>query len=872
MPENHSKLIEKYFNDLDSSNEGLTPLEANKRLIKYGLNSVGVNNQLTVLKNIFSQFSDLLVIILVIAGTISLFFGEYRDASIMYIIVLINAGIGFYQQYKTEKVLQALKELLPPKSKVIRNNKEIEIDSRYLVIGDIVILQSGNAIPADGIILECYNLKVNESSLTGESHPQKKHQIIGDKIEENEQVFMGTSVVEGEAKILITACGLQTHFGRIAQKTKQIEDNQTPLQKKLHQVGKTVSYIALSVLIGIISWEIIKYRLIDHQAIEPNNIRTIFLFSLALAAALVPEGLPATVSVALSVSASKLAKKNAVIKRLSSVETLGSTTVICTDKTGTLTTGKMGVVKVWTEKDSKISAFSDFDLEKNPQLLENLLFCHNVKKEEQNYFGDINEIALYKGLEEKNIDIDKLIENHQKLHEFSFNPNRKMMSVVIQNSDNINIYTKGAPTVILEKCQLDKNQYQEILKISETMAKEGLRVFAFATKKINSLDQKHYQPEELEKNLEFIGFLGLEDKIRPEVPEAINYCQENGIRIIMITGDYQITAQSIAEEIGLTKKSDLRTIGPEEIQAMSDLELRENLLNNVIFYQAIPEQKLRIVKELQESGEVVAVTGDGVNDSLALKQADIGVAMGMIGTDVAKQSADMILLDDNFATIVNAIKEGRIIWNNLKKFLLYVFSSNAGEFMVAFLGMISGLPIPIMAVQILSVDLGTDILPSFALIFDPASRKELSGPPRSKKEILLNKKVLQRLLYVGLIMGGGGFINYLLINGLREFGTDLYFQGTTAAFATLVVCQIVNVYAVRSTKNSVFQGFFSNKYIPLSVLFEIVLLLAIVYWQPLQYLLYTKPLDLMNWMGIIAIGLIFWLIEEKSRDIKKQVI
>lgn len=824
-----------------------------------------------------SQFTDFLVIILIIAGTISLIFGDYRNASIMYFIVLLNALIGFWQVYKTEKLLNALKNLLPQKTKVIRSGVEKEITAQYLVVGDIVIVQTGDAIPADGIILESYNFKLNESALTGESHAQTKKPIKQILNDNNSRVFMGTNVVEGQGKILITECGLHTKFGQIAKKTKQIDDISTPLQKKLHQVGKTVSYIAVTILIGIILFEIVKVNYFQHQAITTNNIRSIFLFSLALAAALVPEGLPATVSVALSVSAARLAKKMAVVKRLSSVETLGSTTVICTDKTGTLTTGKMRILNYWTPQSNKIINFSQFNPTINKLIVKNLVNCHNIKKSADHYFGDINEQALYKSLEETGVNVEKEMKQYKRLAEFSFNPERKMMSVIVESidqSDNMReesvklkyLYSKGAPQIILDKCHLTQKQKNQYKKISQKMASGGLRVFALAYQQIRSLSQKITDSNKIEQDLIFLGFFGLEDKIRPEVPESIKYCHRAGIRIIMITGDYKITARSIAEQINLTQAKTLRMIGPELINSMSDLELRENLLHSAIFYQAIPEQKFRIVKQLQEMGEIVAVTGDGVNDALALKKADIGVAMGITGTDVAKESADMVLLDDNFATIVNAIKEGRQIWSNLKKFLFYVFSSNAGEFMTAFLGMISGLPIPIMAVQILAVDLGTDILPSFALIFDQSNQNNPIGLPKDKSEKLLNKQILQSLFYVGLIMGGGAVVNYLLINGFADFGSELYYKGTTAAFATLVVCQIVNVYAVRNKTRAVFSSFTSNIYIPLSIMFEILLLTSIIYWQPLQYFLYTKPLDLINWLPIIAVGIIFWFVEEKRRN------
>ena len=496
-------------------------------------------------------------------------------------------------------------------------------------------------------------------------------------------------------------------------------------------------------------------------------------------------------------------------------------------------------------------------------------------------------MAIYQAVKNLNIDIKKETEGSEKVHEFSFNSIRKMMSVTIKSSSRhsepersdgeesqdkseilhsvqddkqYTLYSKGAVTILIEKCQLSDIEKKKYLKQVDEMAKTGLRVLAFGHRELTG-DSKNAKPADVEKDLIFDGMVGIEDKIRPEVPQAIEYCHRAGIRLVMVTGDYKLTAESVARAIKLAPNDKFRSISGDELAKMTDIELRENLLHPAIFYQTDPRSKLKIVETLQQMGHIVAVTGDGVNDALALKKADIGVAMGKSGTDVAREASSMVLLDDNFATIVNAVREGRIIWDNLKKFLFYVFASNAGEFMIIFFGLIFAIPNPILAVQILSVDLGTDVLPSLALAADPAEPDVLLRHAEGKKKPLLSKQILWRLLYVGIVMGGGAALNFWFINGNGPVNTDLYFTGTTAAFATLVVCQIVNVFEVRELR-SLREAIFQNKYLLLSVAAEIIILLGVVYFPPLQKFLSTRPLDLTQWTSIIAVGVAFLLCEE----------
>lgn len=871
------KSIEQLIRELKTTASGLSQQEARARLTKYGLNAIKSQSRLLFLKNLAAQFTDFLVILLIIAGVLSWILGDLRTAWVMFAVVLINGAIGFWQQYKTERTLTALKEFLPQKSKVLRSGTQREILAKYVVPGDVLILQAGDAIPADGQIIEFYSFKTNEAALTGESNPQNKSFHIDEKHPRHDQVFAGTTVLEGEAKVLVTKTGTESEFGKIAEQTKATKEDLSPLQKRLRQVGRTVAAIAAGVMVGIIFYQLIKVGVIESQPIEASFVREIFLFALALAAALVPEGLPATVSVALSIGANRLIKKKAVVRKLASVETLGSTEVICTDKTGTLTEGRMAVVKIFAADREKAVyveklksggmlqlPLDKLGVAKDENHINNMIFnfihCNNVKETDKGLFGDPNEVAIYQAALDLGIDIKKETAGAEKIHEVSFNSIRRMMSVTVKGDKEYIVYAKGAATAIIEKSKLSDSERKKYMAEVNKMARQGLRVLAFAHRNFAS-NPKDKKPAELESNLIFDGMIGIEDKIRPEVPEAINYCHQAGIQIIMVTGDYKLTAESVAQEIKLAPDNKFRMISGEELARMSDLKLRENLLHPTVFYQTDPREKLRIVETLQKMGRIVAVTGDGVNDALALKRADIGVAMGTVGTDVAREASNMVLLDDNFATIVNAVREGRIIWDNLKKFLFYVFASNAGEFMTVFIGLILGMPNPILAIQILLVDLGTDVLPSLALAADPAEANIISRPAQGKKQPLLSWNILSRLLYVGIVMGGGGVLNFWLINGNGPIGSDIYYTGTTAAFATLVACQIVNVFEVREFKN-LREAFWSNKYLLLSVASEIIILLAIVYAPPLQHFLSTRSLNLLQWSGVIAVSVLFFITEE----------
>lgn len=864
MEQNHQN-IDEVMKKLKSSSSGLSIKEIHLRWQEYGKNILPQKNQFLLIKNIVSQFSDLLVIILIVAGVLSWLLGDTRTAIVMFCVVFLNALIGFWQQYKTERVLIALKNILPPLARVVRDGKELEIAASEIVPGDMLIVQAGDAVPADGMVFESYSFKTNESSLTGESNPQAKHSKYDPHHPNGQIVFMGTTAVEGQAKILVTSTGTNTEFGKIAMQAKSNDVDYSVLQKKLRKAGKTVSAIAVTVMILMIAYQLIRNRLVSQETITPNFVKELFLFGLALAAALVPEGLPATVSVALSIGAGRLAKKKAVVKKLSSVETLGGTQVICTDKTGTLTFGKMSVISLWPMDSPEEIVYSKADIFSFREMLNNWATCHNVKMTDKGLTGDPNEVAIFEAMLKKHVAPEKYDKRFKRIHEYSFTSIRKMMSVVVEDHEGFYIYSKGNPAILIEKCKLNTEDKTKIISRMDKMASRGIRVLAFAHRELYGFDPKNVESaRKMESDLIFDGLIGIEDDIRPEVLPAIDYCHKAGIRIIMITGDYKVTAESTANKLNISNGDEYRMISGDELYSMNDLELRENLLHASVFYQTDPSQKLRIVSTLQNMGLVVAVTGDGINDALALKKADIGVAMGKSGTDVAREAADMVLLDDNFATIVNAVLEGRIIWNNLKRVVYYIFSSNAGEFMTALLGVVFGLPLPLLAVQVLSVDLGTDVLPSIALTGDVENKEFLTKQQTAQnKENLLGISMLFRLLYVGIIMGGGAVLNFWLIYFANPNDPANYAKATAAAFATLVVCQIVNIFTIRGGFSAIkYSALAGNKYVILSVLGEIAILLAVVYLPSVQSFLSTGPLSFHNWLYIIIIGILFLAVEQ----------
>lgn len=844
--EYYQQNISEIFKEFQTSKNGLAEGEALLRLRKYGFNKLSKVKKTPLIFKFLNQFTDLLAIVLMVGGILSFLIGAARDGLIIFGIVLLNAIIGFIQEYKAEKILAAFKKHIPTFVKVVRQGQLKQILSFQVVPGDILSLEAGDAVPADARLIEAYNLKTNDFALTGESQPQIKKAYQISKVKSltdiDNMVFMGTAVAEGKGKAIVVETGMNTAFGKVAYESQQVREEPTPLQKELTHTGKVTVKIALAIVVITL---ILFYLL-------GRDMKESLILAIAVAVAVVPEGLPAATSVALSLGAQRMLKKRALVKKLLHVESLGSVTTICTDKTGTLTSGEMSVVKVQTKN--------------LPAFLDGLILCNNAQLDDKS-IGDPLEIALLKYAQRQKVNLEQINKANRRVFEIPFSSKRKMMTVVCQQNKSYYSFTKGACLEILSRCKISPKEKEKIVFENDQMAEGGLRVLALAGK---NLPNKNYNPATLEQDLNFLGLVGFEDPPREGVSQAIKLCQKAQIKVIMITGDYGLTAKAIAGQIGLASDK-TQVISGEDLHHMDDEALKKILQREIIFARTSPSQKLRIVKNLQEMGEVVAVTGDGVNDAPALVKADIGVAMGKIGTDVAKETADMILLDDHFATIVSAVREGRRIFDNAKKFVFYVFSSNGGELFVTLFGILAGLPLPLLAVQILAIDLGTDVFPSLALGVEQEEPKIMEKPPVSKTERILSSKMLSRLLFIGVTMAILALFIYLfsLYQGGWRYGSFLaansllYFQATAAAYATLVFCQIANAFSCRSDRLSLINlGFLSNRWLLLAELLSLTLLWGIMDFPPLQNLFRTSsPLPL-AWLFIFLSFFIFLFLAE----------
>lgn len=877
---------------------GLNLKEVENRQKKYGKNVILEQKKHLIFWQFLNQFKDLFAIILIIASFLSFIAGSLLDALVILGIVLVNATIGFFQEYRAEKATRALKKLLPSYCKVIREGQERKILVSDLVPGDLIVLEEGDSIPADCRIIEEYELSINNSTLTGEFKPKRKtakkiSKHFGRITDAPNIVFMGTEVFYGSGKAIVVNTGMNTEFGKIAQLTQSITTEYSPLQLELAQLAKTVTKIVIiiGVLGMVIGWWMGK------------PLVEMFLFALGIMVACVPEGLPATVSVALAAGVQRMVKKNALLKRLSAVETLGSTSVICTDKTGTITKGEITVKKIWIwDQEFEVSGtgynpsgsinYQGKKISLNNQSLILLLkiaaLCNDAKlipphdkDKKWQTIGDPTEDALLTLVSKAGLNYEKIAQENKRIYELSFNSIRKRMSTIHQDrKGDIQVFTKGAPESILSCCthilidgrrrRITTKDKEKILNCNKKMAQKAYRVLAFAWRDLP--DKKSaYTIEKVEKDLTFVGLCGMIDPPREEVLEAVKKTYEAGIKIIMITGDYSLTAKAIAQQVGIANL-DTEVIEGGNIDQLSDEELKEKLnQRQLIFARVTPEHKMRIVNLLKEKGEIVAVTGDGVNDAPALKAADIGVAMGINGTDVSKESADMILLDDSFATITAAIEEGRRIYDNIKKFNLYVFSSNVGELFSVIYGVIFRIPLPIIAIQILSIDLGTDVLPSLALGVEPPEEGIMKRPPRDPKESLLNKKVLWHLFKIGIIMASGAVLSFVitLIRNGWHYGqiisseNIIYYKATTITYGTLVVAQLINCLCARSEYKSLFKlGLFSNRYILGAISVSFLMLLSISYVPIANKLWHTAPIDLEGWLLIIIVAIFLFISEE----------
>ncbi|HQE04745.1 MAG TPA: calcium-transporting P-type ATPase, PMR1-type, partial [Tepidanaerobacteraceae bacterium] len=873
----NEEVSSKLSTDLE---KGLSSELAKERLKSHGYNELISKEGPTIWQMLLSQFQDFLVLILIGASLVSALIGEVTDSVVIILIVVLNATLGVVQEFKANKALEALKKMAAPEAKVIRDGKIIEIPARELVPGDLVILEAGNYVPADLRLVESVNLKIEEASLTGESVPVEKNAEIvfnndvplGDR---SNSAFMSTVVTYGRGKGIVVETGMNTEIGLIAEMLESYEEESTPLQKKLAELGKILGIASLAIC-GIV---------FILGLIRGVPILEMFMTAVSLAVAAIPEGLPAIVTIVLALGMQRMVKRHSIIKKLHAVETLGSTTVICSDKTGTLTQNEMTAQKVFvngnvysisgegyktqgefTLNGKTIDPLADPDLK---MLLTIGALCNDAKLEESGsdgdktcrIIGDPTEGCLVVGAAKACMCLEELNKSRPRLQEIPFDSDRKRMTTFHPYEDGYIACIKGAPDVMLnlsnrilkngEILDLTEADREQILEINHEMASQALRVLAFAFKLENELP-KDPKPEEVEKDMIFVGLVGMIDPARPEAKEAIEICKQAGIRPVMITGDYKDTAEAIARDLGMLDETS-KVLTGTDLDAMSDEELVAVADQVSVYARVSPVHKLRIVEAIKQNNHIVAMTGDGVNDAPALKKADIGVAMGITGTDVAKETADMILTDDNFASIVAAVEEGRVIYANIRKFIFFLLSCNIAEILIIFVAMLVGLPIPLKPIQLLWLNLLTDAFPALALGMEAKEPDIMEKPPRNPNEPIMDHRMKVQIAIQSIFMT-------MAVLGVFTFAlnTSSNLQvAQTYAFATLIFSELLRAYTSRSETLSVFKiGVFSNKYMVGGTFISFLLLLLVIYVPALREIFDTVKLSIYDWDIIVLFGMI----------------
>jgi len=867
------------FRALNSDRSGLDHGEAGRRLEQYGPNVLSEEKRTTPLRILLEQFKNFLILILIAAVVVSAAIGEVLDAGVIFAIVLACAILGFVQEYRSERAIQALKEMAAPMARVIRDGKEEVVPANEVVPGDVILLATGDRVPADARVIEVANLTTDEASLTGESLPvEKTTQPLGQEElalgDRTNMVFSATVVTYGRGKAVVTATGMQTEFGKIAGMIQEVEEKRTPLEERLDHIGKWLGILCLAVVAVVFLLEVF---------LRGASILEMFIWSVSLAVAAVPEALPAVVTGSLAIGVQRMARNNAIVRRLPAVETLGCTTVICSDKTGTLTKNEMTVRKIHV--DGKVIEVTGVGYDPKGELvreggavhpeggldllLKAMVLCNDSNLVKANggwsIRGDPTEGALLVAAKKAGIDSEQMKETHSRIGEIPFESDRKRMTVICRGTgEELVAWVKGAPEAIVAQSThtvrdgqvepLSEEEKKAILAANEGFASDALRVLGAAYRDLKDSGME-YTAENVEKDLVFLGLMGMIDPPREEVKDAMISCAAAGIRPIMITGDHKLTAIAVARELGQFDSEALESgktlaLSGVELDHLSDEEF-EKLVEGVVVYARVsPEHKLRIVKAWQTKGEVVAMTGDGVNDAPALKQADIGVAMGITGTDVTKEASDITLTDDNFATIVRAIEEGRGIYNNIKKYLVFLLSCNVGEILILGLAGLLGLPVPLIALQILWVNLITDGLPALALGVDPPEPDLMELPPRDPKESIFAEKVkwyiggLAVNIFIGLFPL---FYWYWRTEGLA--------RAQTMVLVTIILFEMFIAFNCRSTQYSIFRlGWLSNKWLVLAVLSSVFLMALVLYVPSLAFLFHTVPLRLCDWIVALLVS------------------
>jgi Ca2+-transporting ATPase len=837
---------------LNTNPSGIDAVAASQRLYEHGKNQIEDKKKKTILQMLLHQLLDFMILILIVAAVISGILGDVTDTIIILAIVVINAFVGFIQEYRAEKAMEALKNMAANHALILREGKMIDIPASDLVPGDVVILEAGNIIPADVRFFETHQVKVDESALTGESHNVEKipEELSGGEYPLGDRVNMGykgTSITNGRGLAYVVATGMNTELGQIA-KMIQTDETTTPLQKRLTAFGKrlSVGILIICTVIFFIGW------------LRGESVLTMLITSISLAVAAIPEALPALVTIALAFGAKKLAKSNALIRKLPAVETLGSVTYICSDKTGTLTLNKMTVQEIFETSDTKYNAVFG----ENNALLHAMALNNDVSDgKDGKWIGDSTEVALVQYAFDKNSNRADLELKFPRIAELPFDSKRKCMTTIHQiknltadQNTAIIVITKGAVDVLFNKLNVDqKSLIPEFeLRVNE-MAEQGYRVLGYAMKTIPFLPE-NLDADEIETELTLIGFAGMIDPPREEARQAVSECKDAGIIPVMITGDHKLTAKAIAEKLGIISTDEDLVLTGSELTRLTQIEF-VNIVENVKVYARVnPEQKLRIINALQSKNHFVAMTGDGVNDAPALKNADIGIAMGINGTEVSKEASHMILLDDNFATIVVAVKHGRKIFDNILKFIKYIMTGNSGEIWAIFLAPFFGLPIPLLAIHILWINLVTDGLPGLALASEPSEANIMKRPPRNPKENIFSNGMAIHILWVGFLMGA-------VTIGMEAYAIHVansHWQ--TMAFTVLCFSQLGHVMVIRSGRESIFKiGFFSNKPMFGALTITIILQFMIIYTPFFNEVFKTQPLTIYELLlTLAASSIIFW--------------
>ncbi len=879
----YKKEASEVLKEFNSSINGLTSKEAELRLNKYGKNEITNGKKFTKFKIMISQFKNIFLLLLITAGLLSFILGENIETIAIFVIIILNILLGFIQEYRAEKAIDALRNMAAPNARVLREGIEQKIPTKELVPGDIILIDAGDLVPADARLIEVSSLELDEAALTGESisssKTNEKLEHITSVMDQKNMIFMGTIVTYGKGKAVVTATALNTEFGKIAASVKTTNEVETPLQKKFSQLAKQIGIITIVLILSVVIFGAIQGSL---------NFAKLILFALALTVSTIPNSLPIIVTIGLSLGTSRLAKKNMLIKKLPAAESLGAATIIISDKTGTITKNEMTVTKLFYNNkiinvtgsgyEPKGNFYLDnnqLDQKETELLLRASYLCNNAKLIENNskfeIIGDPTEGSLIVMAKKGGFSDKYFTDNFTIIKELPFDSDRKMMSVIVKNELNNKAegYVKGAPESILKICTkivvnkkirlITKSDLENIKRINEDFANSALRVLAIAYRNVSK--DKKYVIKDIEKDLIFVGLVGMIDPPREEVKSAVERCNEAGIKVMMITGDHKITAIAIAKQIGLLKQNDI-TITGEDLDKMSNYDIEMEIENIRIISRALPIQKLRIVEILQKKGHVVAVTGDGVNDAPALKRADIGISMGIKGTDVAKEVSKATLVDDNFATIVNAIEEGKNIYDKMIKSARYLLSCNASEVIAVFIAVMLKLPLPLLPLQILLMSLLTDDFPALGLGFESGEEGIMKRSPRNPKANPISRQIFHSIILFGVIMGIGTLLIFM------HYLDDNLGKAQTVAFTTLVMFQMFAVMSSRTLYPSLKHlNPLSNKWLFGAVCVSLLIQVIVIYWQPLQNVFGTISLNLIDWIKILAVSSLGFILMELSKFI-----